>query len=156
MASRKDANPATEGLPFGAMERTERASGALAEDGSVRVRLPARRPLILELQNEEGTPIVTMGEEHQLGPGEVISIGVRRESFNGVCGGCHGSITGSELDVISSSTLVWRPTRLHSAWCSGPKPGWVRGSNAGLRIACLRTLPSSSSHAAGGVTSCSG
>jgi mono/diheme cytochrome c family protein len=40
-----------------------------------------------------------MGEEHQLGPGEVISMGVPEKEFNAVCGGCHGSVTGSELDV---------------------------------------------------------
>jgi hypothetical protein len=43
---------------------------------------------------------VTMGEEHQLGPGERISLGVREELFDAICGGCHGSISGKETDVI--------------------------------------------------------
>ena len=42
---------------------------------------------------------VTMGEEHQLGPGEQISMGVSEKLFDAVCGGCHGSVSGSELDV---------------------------------------------------------
>ena len=36
---------------------------------------------------------------HQVGPGEVITPGVPRKLFDGVCGGCHGSVSGKELDV---------------------------------------------------------
>jgi hypothetical protein len=71
----------------------------LADDGSVKVLLPSATGLVFELQDSAGNVIVTMGEEHQLGPGERISLGVSRTLFNGVCGGCHGSITGQELDV---------------------------------------------------------
>ncbi|MBK7538353.1 MAG: PD40 domain-containing protein [Myxococcales bacterium] len=72
----------------------------LAKDGSVRVEAPAGAGVILELQDSSGNPLITMGEEHQLGPGEVISLGIRRELFNAVCGGCHGSVSGNELDVV--------------------------------------------------------
>jgi hypothetical protein len=41
-----------------------------------------------------------MTEEHQFGPGEMTSLGVSRDFFNGVCGGCHGSVEGPELDVV--------------------------------------------------------
>ena len=51
-----------------------------------------------------------MGEEHQLGPGEAISMGVRQtitnfagetvNLYDSVCGGCHGTVTGRELDVF--------------------------------------------------------
>ncbi|HWO24842.1 MAG TPA: hypothetical protein VNO30_39140 [Kofleriaceae bacterium] len=71
----------------------------LADDGSVRVRLPSRTGVVLELQDGSGASLVKMGEEHQLGPGERTSMGVRQELFNAVCGGCHGSVSGSELDV---------------------------------------------------------
>jgi hypothetical protein len=40
-----------------------------------------------------------MGEEHQLAPGEQISMGIREPLFDAVCGSCHGSVSGSELDV---------------------------------------------------------
>lgn len=80
--------------------RQSLGSANLAKDGSVRVSVPAGQGVILELQDSSGKPLVTMGEEHQLGPGEVISLGIRRELFNAVCGGCHGSISGSELDVV--------------------------------------------------------
>jgi hypothetical protein len=77
-------------------------SASLASDGSVRVGLPAGAGVIFELQDGSGKPLVTMGEEHQLGPGEIINLGIRRELFDAVCGGCHGSVTGSELDVVVS------------------------------------------------------
>ena len=81
-------------------------------DGSVRIRVPAGVGVVLSLQNESGTTLVKMSEEHQLGPGEVISLGIRERItnaggqevrlFDAVCGGCHGSVSGSELDVIVS------------------------------------------------------
>lgn len=74
--------------------------GRLAGDGSIKVSVPAGRGIVLELQDGDGNPIVTMGEEHQLGPGERISLGVREELFDAICGGCHGSISGKETDVI--------------------------------------------------------
>jgi hypothetical protein len=80
-------------------QRTLLGTVPLAEDGSIKVALPSQTGVVLELQDGNRTPIVTMGEEHQMGAGENIAMGVRRELFNGVCGGCHGSITGRELDV---------------------------------------------------------
>jgi WD40-like Beta Propeller Repeat len=79
--------------------RTLLGKADLRSDGSVRVSVPAGRGIVLELQDGSGKPVVTMGEEHQLGPGERISMGVKAELFDAVCGGCHGSITGRELDI---------------------------------------------------------
>lgn len=72
----------------------------LADDGSVKVRLPAGQGVILELQDDSGTPIVTMREEHQLGPGENITFGINEPLFDAVCGGCHGTVSGQEIDVF--------------------------------------------------------
>jgi hypothetical protein len=80
-------------------DRTVLGQASLLADHSVKVDLPSRTPLILELVDGAGHPILTMREEHQLGPGENISPGVPRALFNGVCGGCHGSVSGQELDV---------------------------------------------------------
>ncbi len=74
----------------------------LESDGSLRVRLPSRKPLILELQDLARRPLFTMREEHQLGPGEAISPGVPRQLFDGICAGCHGSRSGRELDVATT------------------------------------------------------
>jgi hypothetical protein len=87
--------------PSGIYEsRTMLGRADLADDGSVRVRLPSKTGVVLELQDGDGGVVVRMGEEHQLGPSERTSMGVRQELFDAVCGGCHGSISGRELDVI--------------------------------------------------------
>jgi hypothetical protein len=89
-------SPAANGI---FQSRTLLGKAALADDGSVKVKLPSGTGLVFELQDGNGTPIVTMGEEHQMGPGERISMGVQRNLFDAVCGGCHGSISGEELDI---------------------------------------------------------
>jgi hypothetical protein len=71
----------------------------LADDGSVKVRVPSQTGVILELQDDSGNTVVKMSEEHQLGPGEHISMGISEKLFDAVCGGCHGSVTGKELDI---------------------------------------------------------
>jgi len=70
-----------------------------SEDHSALVRLPSLTPLILELQDGDGNKLFTMSEEDQVGPGEHISRGVPQQFFNSVCGGCHGSVSGKELDI---------------------------------------------------------
>lgn len=72
---------------------------ALRDDGSAFLRVPAGVPVILELRRGAET-LFTMTEEHQFGPGEMTSLGVHRDFFDGVCGGCHGSQEGPELDVV--------------------------------------------------------
>jgi hypothetical protein len=83
-------------------------TAALASDGSVRIRVPSSTPVLLSLVN--GSSIIAdMNEEHQFGPGENISLGIREtfttatgktvRLYDAVCAGCHGSVTGSELDV---------------------------------------------------------
>jgi hypothetical protein len=91
--------------------RTELGRVELASDGSAKVRLPAGTGVVLSLANSSGT-VIKMGEEHQLGPGEMISMGIRESItneagktvrlFDAVCGGCHGSVSGRELEVIVS------------------------------------------------------
>ncbi|HET7503800.1 MAG TPA: hypothetical protein VFK02_22420, partial [Kofleriaceae bacterium] len=71
----------------------------LAEDGSVRIQVPSQAGVVLELQDENHASVVKMTEEHQLGPGEQISMGIVEPLFNAVCAGCHGSISGHEVDV---------------------------------------------------------
>ena len=68
-------------------------------DHSLKVYVPVQKPLILELVKANGEPVLTMTEEHQVGAGEYVTPGVPRKLFNGICGGCHGSISGEELDI---------------------------------------------------------
>jgi hypothetical protein len=88
---------------------------ALASDGSVRLRLPSKTGVVLELQDEGGGTIVRMGEEHQLGPSERTSMGVRQELFDAVCGGCHGSVSGRELDVAVTPDALTNASRSASS-----------------------------------------
>jgi hypothetical protein len=67
---------------------------------------------VLSLVDASGKTVVKMTEEHQLGPGEYVSMGVREtitnaagqtvNLFDAVCGGCHGSVSGREIDVLVS------------------------------------------------------
>ncbi|HEX7842072.1 MAG TPA: hypothetical protein VF469_31590 [Kofleriaceae bacterium] len=82
-------------------------SAPLASDGSVRVQLPSQTGVVLELQDGNHNSVVKMGEEHQLGPGEQISMGIVQPLFDAVCAGCHGSVTGHEIDVrVSPDALT--------------------------------------------------
>jgi hypothetical protein len=79
--------------------RTLLGRAPLAADGSVRVNVPAGVGLVFELQDAGGGRVINFGEEHQVSSGEVVSMGISENLFDAVCGGCHGSVSGSELDV---------------------------------------------------------
>jgi hypothetical protein len=92
--------------------RTMLGRAELASDGSARIRVPSGTGVVLSLADADGNTVVRMTEEHQLGPGEAISLGIRQSItnaagkevrlFDAVCAGCHGSVTGRELDVLVS------------------------------------------------------
>jgi hypothetical protein len=87
--------------------RTPLGSAPLEADRSLKVRVPAQKPLIIELVDSKGAPIFTMTEEHQVSIGEYITPGPPRQLFNGICGGCHGSLSGIELDVaVTADSLT--------------------------------------------------
>lgn len=82
----------------------------LFPDGSTSVRLPGGVPISFRMTDAdghvldmaEGLPFdgPAMQREHeQYYPGERIKRSIPRRFFNTTCGGCHGSITGRELDV---------------------------------------------------------
>jgi hypothetical protein len=80
---------------------------ALESDHSLKVNVPAGKPLILELIDGKGNPLFRMTEEHQVTSGEYVTPGAPRALFNGICAGCHGSISGQELDIaVTSDTLT--------------------------------------------------
>jgi hypothetical protein len=98
----RPAPPGTAGPNLGDIFQDRQLLGRapLASDGSARVVLPAGKGVVLELQDAAGRPVVTMREEHQLGPGENITFGIAGGLFDAVCGGCHGTVSGRELDVL--------------------------------------------------------
>ena len=87
-------------------QREVLGNAPLEGDHSLKVRLPARTPLILEAVDGNGDPVFTMSEEHQLSPGEYITPGPPRALFNPICGGCHGSISGQEIDIAVTADAL--------------------------------------------------
>jgi hypothetical protein len=81
-------------------------SASLQSDHSLIALVPAGVPLILEVDDGSGNPLFTMSEEHQVTPGEYITPGPPRAVFNNICGGCHGSISGSELDIAVNADAL--------------------------------------------------
>src|SRR5262249_28836559 len=92
-------NPPRMGSQMVFSDRMLLGVAGLESDHSVKAAIPAGVPLILELIDGSAKTLFTMQEEHQLSPGEYITPGPPRAVFNGICGGCHGSLTGEELDV---------------------------------------------------------
>jgi hypothetical protein len=95
------------GGPGGIFEDRELLGrAALARDGSARVRVPSGTGLILELQTSGGSVVETMREEHQVGPGEVINLGISEALFDAACGGCHGAVSGREIDATLTPDVL--------------------------------------------------
>ena len=95
----------------------ELGHAGLQKDGSVKLGLPAGHPFLLRLTDKGGAPLMfeeggqftgtmTQREESQLYPGERANTSFRRPLFNAMCGGCHGSITGYELDIAVKADVL--------------------------------------------------
>lgn len=86
---------------YGKMWLARRSLGAapLLEDGSVAYRMPGGMPFVVSLLGAEGNTLATTLEEVQLYPGERAKASFRRQLFDANCGGCHGAISGREVDV---------------------------------------------------------
>jgi len=78
----------------------------LLDDGSVRFLVPASTPLVLELLDADGNLIDWQREEEQLGPGETEPRLIQPAQFNGICGGCHNAIDGTELGVAPGPDVL--------------------------------------------------
>ena len=99
--------PGLQGSQMVYTNRVSLGSAGLQPDHSLKVTVPAGKPLILEVVDSSGTALFTMSEEHQVTDGEYITPGAPRKLFNNICGGCHGSISGAELDVsVTADTLT--------------------------------------------------
>ncbi len=86
-------------------------------DGSALMRVPGGTPLRFRLTDADAQPLLfedgapfdgemIQREQEQYYPGERIQRSVPRRFFNSLCGGCHGSISGRELDVAVSLDVV--------------------------------------------------
>jgi hypothetical protein len=90
----------------GSAGRTLQGRASFEGDHSLKVLIPAGKPLILDFIDGGGNSVFTMSEEHQVTAGEYITPGPPRALFNNICAGCHGSLKGSELDVAVSADAL--------------------------------------------------
>lgn len=91
-------------------ERRSLGWAPLLPDGSVRIRIPGGVPVSFAPTDAGGATLpfpagsgftgpMIQREAEQYYPGERINRSVPRRFFNLLCAGCHGSISGRELDV---------------------------------------------------------
>lgn len=104
---------------FGNFYQSLRSIGqvGMRVDGSLRVQLPSGTALTLGLTDGKGTPLsfpdgaplqgeMRQREATQFYPGERAKQSMPRAMFDGLCAGCHGSISGRELDVHVSVDVL--------------------------------------------------
>jgi hypothetical protein len=97
------------------VQRTRLGVVAAEPDGSLGLRLPGGMPFVLELYKASGTaPHATQREEMQLMPGERARVAFKRDLFDAQCGGCHGSISGREVDVHLRPDVLTGASRVES------------------------------------------
>jgi WD40-like Beta Propeller Repeat len=104
---------------FGPVYARRRSLGSVlpaAADGSARVRLPGGTPFNLAMQVQlEGDARPTLHHQReamQFYPGEAAHQAFRRKLFNGLCGGCHGSVSGLENDVATNPDILTRASEV--------------------------------------------
>jgi hypothetical protein len=94
----------------------------LEPDGSLRARVPGGTPLMLALTSSKGNVLdfqkgapfsgaMRQREAMQFYPGEHAKQALSRKQFDGLCAGCHGSVSGRELDVGISVDILTSASR---------------------------------------------
>jgi hypothetical protein len=95
---------------------------SLQADGSMRARVPGGVPLTLALTDGDGKVLsfadgapfsgaMRQREAMQFYPGERAKQALSRHLFDGLCAGCHGSVSGRELDVGISVDILTSASR---------------------------------------------
>jgi hypothetical protein len=87
-------------------------------DGSASITVRGGLPLVLQarvqLATDTGPTDHFQREEMQFYPGEVVRQGFRSPLFNGVCAGCHGSISGYEADISINPDILTQASRVEA------------------------------------------
>jgi hypothetical protein len=97
---------------FGRVYVRRRLLGTAApgSDGSARVQLPGGAPIVLapivQLAGDKKPERHHQLEEMQFYPGEIVRQGLPRALFNGVCGACHGALTGYDADISANPDIL--------------------------------------------------
>ena len=101
-------------LNFGAYYLRRRRLGVpqVYADGSARILINGGSPITLSVTTqlaEDAEPrLHFQREQMQFYPGEYARQSFPREFFNGLCGGCHGSISGLESRVVVHPDVLTR------------------------------------------------
>jgi len=112
---------------FGAVFVDRRRLGGvpLRDDGSTRFRLPGGLPIVVGVTDAAGDPLSVpdgapftgpfeQREELQFYPGERSNQSFRRELFDGLCGGCHGAVSGLEVEAAVDVDVLTRASMTDS------------------------------------------
>jgi hypothetical protein len=90
----------------------------LYADGSASVTIRGGIPLVLQarvmLAADTGPTDHFQREEMQFYPGEVVRQGFRKPLFNGLCAGCHGSLSGYETDISANPDILTQASRVEA------------------------------------------
>jgi hypothetical protein len=94
------------------VRRQLRGAVRIHGDGSALMDVPGGVPLVLStrttLAGESSPTEHFQREEMGFYPGEEVRQGFRRQLFNGLCGGCHGSVSGFESDNAVKPDILTR------------------------------------------------
>ena len=87
-------------------------------DGSAMVEIRGGMPLVLQarvkLAADTSAADHFQREEMQFYPGEVVRQGFRKPLFNGLCAGCHGSLSGYETDISPNPDILTQASRVEA------------------------------------------
>ncbi len=131
VTSLDDDSPYLTGDEFGKLYVRRRLLGSVvpdASDGSARVRLRGGVPFSLathiQLEGDAEPTLHHQREANQFYPGEWARQSFPRQLFDGVCGNCHGSISGLESDIATNPDIL---TRASTVAARGSDPTEVMG-----------------------------
>src|SRR6185436_16975994 len=79
-------------------------------DGSTSISVPGGAPLVMQVTPVaiagDANPVHYQREEIQFYPGEVLRQSFKLGFFNGLCAGCHGSVSGLELQISPNPDIL--------------------------------------------------
>jgi len=112
-----DPAPFTTTDAYGAVYARRRHLGqtSMLADQSARLVVPGGVPLVMRgifaLSGRPAEPVFQR-EEMQFYPGEFAHQSFRGPMFDGLCGGCHGSLSGREMDVAVQPDVLTQASRV--------------------------------------------
>lgn len=87
-------------------------------DGSASATIRGGIPLVLQtrvkLAGDTQPTDHFQREEMQFYPGEVVRQGFRSQLFNGICAGCHGSLSGYETDISINPDILSQASQVEA------------------------------------------